>query len=79
MIVSNDFIEKASEKVVDPRYDPLKETWVVGSRLEDHKGVDLLIEAVKRLRDSRNLNLYILGTGSQKTYLEEKLPRSPKL
>ena len=71
-IVSNDFIEKASEKVVDPRYDPLKETWVVGSRLEDHKGVDLLIEAVKRLRDSRNLNLYILGTGSQKTYLEEK-------
>jgi len=71
-IVFSNFIEKASEKIVDPRYDPLKETWVVGSRLEDHKGVELLIEAVRRLKDSRNLNLYILGAGSQKTYLEEK-------
>ena len=71
-IVSSDFLEKSSEEIVDPRYDPLKEAWVVGSRLEGHKGVDLLIEAVKRLKDSRNLNLYILGSGSQKTYLEEK-------
>ena len=71
-IVSSDFLAKSSEEIVDPSYDPLKEVWVVGSRLEDYKGVDLLIEAVKRLKDSRNFNLYILGTGSQKTYLEEK-------
>ena len=71
-IVSSDFLEKSSEEIVDPSYDPIKEVWVVGSRLEDYKGVELLIEAVRRLKDSRNLNLYILGTGSQKTYLEEK-------
>jgi len=71
-IVSSNFIEKANEKILDLNYNSSKEAWVVGSRLEDHKGIDLLIEAVKRIGESRNLNLYVLGAGSKKAYLEEK-------
>ena len=71
-IITEYFLEKSNQKIDHPNYDPEKEIWVVGSRLEKQKGIDLLIDAVKKFNDSRDLVLYILGSGSEKSRLEKK-------
>ena len=71
-IITEDFLEKSNQKIDHPSYDPEKEIWVVGSRLEKQKGIDLLVDAVKKLNESRDLVLYILGSGSEKSRLEKK-------
>jgi len=71
-IITEDFLEKSNQKIDHPSYDPEKEIWVVGSRLEKQKGIDLLIDAVKKFNESRDLVLYILGSGAEKSRLEKK-------
>ena len=71
-IITEDFLEKSNQKIDHPSYDPEKEIWVIGSRLEKQKGIDLLIDAVKKFNESRDLVLYILGSGSEKSRLERK-------
>lgn len=71
-IITEDFLEKSNQKIDHPSYDPEKEIWVIGSRLEKQKGIDLLIDAVKKFNESRDLVLYILGSGAEKSRLEKK-------
>ena len=71
-IITEDFLEKSNQKIDHPSYDPEKEIWVVGSRLEKQKGIDLLVDAVKKFNESRDLVLYILGSGAEKSRLEKK-------
>ena len=71
-IITKDFLEKSNQKIDHPSFNPEKEIWVVGSRLEKQKGIDLLIDAVKKFNESRDLILYILGSGSEKSRLEKK-------
>ena len=71
-IVTRDFFKKADEKITLPKEYKEKEMWVVGSNLQKHKGVDLLIDAVKELWNDREFVLFVLGTGERMDYLKKK-------
>ena len=72
-IVTRDFFKKADEKITLPKEYREKEMWVIGSNLQKHKGIDLLIDAVKELRNDREFVLFVLGTGKRMDYLKRKV------
>lgn len=64
--------EKALEDIVDVHYDAKKINLVTTGKLIKVKGFDRLIRIVRRLLDSKLLvHLYIVGSGEEKTNLEE--------
>jgi glycosyltransferase involved in cell wall biosynthesis len=63
------FIQKQISQPTNTGFDPTKFNFVAAGRLEEQKGFDIAIEAIALTRNA-NINLTVLGEGSERQALE---------